>query len=88
MRYRMSEFKLNLIEGYLSSSFNHTFLRALNLSDNPNEYGKQLLYRPMNTFNASIHANYNTLSLMYNFNFTGKRYTNRRNDEHLAYEHH
>lgn len=79
-----NELRLNIIEGYLTTTLNYTYLKAMNLSEDVNEYGKLLVYRPLNTFNASIHATYNTISFMYNFNFTGKRYTNRRNDEHIA----
>lgn len=76
-----NEVKLHLIEGYLKTSLNYTYLRAINLSESITEYGKQLVYRPKNTFNASVHATYNSVSLMYNFNFTGKRYTDRSNFE-------
>ena len=76
-----NEVKLNIIEGYLSTSLNYTYLSAINLSESITEYGKQLVYRPKHTFNASIHTTYNTIALMYNFNFTGKRYTDRSNFE-------
>lgn len=74
-----NEVKLNLIEAYLSTSLNYTYLNAINLSESVTEYGKQLIYRPKHIINASIHATYSTLAFMYNFNFTGKRYTDRSN---------
>jgi outer membrane cobalamin receptor len=79
-----NELKLNIIEGYLSTNINYTFLKAVNLSENPNEYGKQLVYRPMNTINASVNASYRTISFIYNFNITDYRYTNRTNTEWLS----
>jgi len=78
-----NEVKLNILEGYLSANINYTYLRAINLSEDPNEYGKQLAYRPINTVNASINASYRTISFIYNFNITDFRYTNRTNNEWL-----
>jgi outer membrane cobalamin receptor len=78
-----NELRLNIIEGYLSTDLNYTYLKAINLSDNSNEYGKQLVYRPINTINASINASYRTISFVYNINVTDYRYTNRTNTEWL-----
>lgn len=73
--------KLDIINGYLSTDINYTYLRAINLSQNITEYGKQLIYRPRHSFNASLTGTYKILTCQYTLSITGKRYTDRSNVE-------
>ncbi|MFO7841874.1 MAG: TonB-dependent receptor plug domain-containing protein, partial [Fidelibacterota bacterium] len=73
--------RLDIIDAFLRTDLNYTYLHAVNLSENPNEYGKQLVYRPKHSFNFSLLGIYRNFSLQYKFNYTSKRYINRTNVE-------
>jgi len=75
---------LNPLLDIVTFSGNYTYLNAINLSDDRNVYGKQLVYRPKHTANATIGLSWQVFTIQYKYLFVGKRQTTAANIEKLA----
>ncbi|MFZ1319923.1 MAG: TonB-dependent receptor [Ignavibacteria bacterium] len=65
-------------------NLNYSFTNAENINTiNPDFNNKQLIYVPLNLFNASITLNYKNSGVNVFYNFTDKRYTDPYNDKYL-----
>jgi iron complex outermembrane receptor protein len=75
---------LNPLLDILTIHGNYTYLDAQNLSEGENIYGKQLVYRPKHTANATIGLSWQDFTIQYKYLFVGKRQTTAANIEDLA----
>lgn len=58
---------------------NYTLLNTTNLSEDPNENGNPLVYRPRHNLNVSATFLWRTLSVAYTHSYTSRRYYNASN---------
>ncbi|MCK4755219.1 MAG: TonB-dependent receptor, partial [Calditrichia bacterium] len=75
---------LNPLMEVLTFSGNYTYLNAKNLSDDRNVYGKQLVYRPKHTANATIGLSWPVFTIQYRYRFVGRRHTKAANIDKLS----
>lgn len=77
--YKLHGFQFNL-------NSNYNFCRSTNQkvsSENDESLGKQLIYIPVNTLNATLNTSWKNFFLTWNFYFTSKRYTGTDNESYM-----
>ncbi len=74
---------LEPVRNWLSVNLNYTYLDARNLSDEPNVKNKRLVYRPRESLNLSLVSNWRNITVKYDYQYVGRRYTNPANTIYL-----
>ena len=75
----ISKFRIN---GRLSYAYTETTnKKSKNNADN--SHNKQLIYVPFHKLNYGLNIHYKTISINYNYNYTGQRFTTSDNDWYL-----
>ncbi len=75
--YWKSNLDLNVTYNFCKA----TYQKEIN--PNGSSFGKQLIYTPVHTLNASIRLERNRFYFSYLFNFTGRRYLGKENTEYM-----
>jgi len=77
--YKLHELKFDL-------NTNYNFCRSTNQkvnSENDQSLGKQLIYIPVNTLNATLNSSWKNFFLVWNFYYTSRRYTGTDNETYM-----
>ena len=78
---------VHLFQKQVTLAGNYTYLDARNKTTERTEYNKRLIYRPRHSANLNLTAKLRRVSLHYQFNYTGLRYTKPENTLYLpAYQ--
>jgi len=78
---------VHLFQKHVTLAGNYTYLDARNKTAERTEYNKRLVYRPRHSANLNLTTKLRQVSLHYQFNYTGLRYTKPENTLYLpAYQ--